>query len=123
MGTKGPPNPRPVPIPRPVAVEKKILEKHVEQFLYKKMKKLGGECYKWQSINQRGVADRICIFPPSGHCPTGIVCMVELKKDKKAKLSPGQIKFHNKMIELRVPNVYVLHGKDEVSLWIKSMGY
>lgn len=123
MNTKGPPNTRPMPVPRPVAVEKKVLEKHVEQYLYKQMKKLGGECYKWQSINQRGVADRICVFPPNSLCPTGIVCMVELKKDIKARLSPGQKKFHARMTELRVPNVYVLHGKEEVRLWITSMGY
>lgn len=109
--------PKPVDVPKPVAVKKKVLEKHVEAYLYKKMKKLGGECYKWSSANTRGVADRICVFPG------GIVAMVELKKDTKAKLSPTQVKFHNKMSALNVPHVVVLHGKEEVTQWIKSMGY
>lgn len=113
----------PVEVPKPVAVKKKVLEKHVEAYLYKKMKKLGGECYKWSSTNMRGVADRICVFPPDRNCPTGIITLVELKKDAKAKLSPTQVKFHDKMAALRVPHVYVLHGKEEIDLWLKSMGH
>lgn len=118
-----PPAPPAVVVPAPVKVKKKILEKHVEAYLYKKMKKLGGECYKWSSVNMRGVPDRICIFPPDRNCPTGIVTFVELKKDTKAKLSGGQAKFFKRMTEMRVNHCYVLHGKEEVDLWLKSMGH
>ena len=112
-------------IPRPVTIKKKILEKHVEQYLYKRMKKLGGECFKWSSINMTGVTDRICIFPPNKmlFMPEGLITFVELKKDNKAKLSPRQNKFHNRMGELHVQHVYVLYGKDDVDRWLKSMGY
>ena len=110
-------------VPAPVTVKKKVLEKHVEAYLYKKMKKLGGECFKWASMNQRGVPDRICVFPPLGGTGAGLVCFVELKKDAKCKLSPGQQSFFNKMDTLHIASCFVLHGKAEVDLWLKTMGY
>ena len=117
MSTKGPPLPRSVPVPRPVAVKKKVLEKDVEKYLYKRMKKLGGECYKWSSSNVRFVSDRICVFP------TGEIWFIELKKDSKSKLSPGQSKFLTKMRELNVTNVDVLYGKEDVDNWLTLLGY
>lgn len=123
MSVKGPPTPRPVSIPKPVAVKKKVLEKHVERFLYKEMKKLGGECYKWSSANVRGVPDRVCVFPPNINSPTGIVALVELKRDATCTLSDNQKRFFARMNELKVNHIYVLHGKEEVSQWIKDMGY
>ena len=110
-------------IPRPVIIKKKRLEKDVATHLYRRMKKLGGECYGWSSINTRGVTDKICVFPPLIFNGIGRVCMVELKRDTKSKLSPGQVKFHARMTALHVPHVYVLHGKEEVDLWLKSMGH
>jgi len=112
-----------IEIPKPVAVKKKVLEKDVEQYLYKKMKKLGGECFKWASMNMRGVPDRICIFPPSGVHLHGRVIFVELKKDAKAKLSPGQAKFFARMAQLQMHDCIVIHGKEEVDGWLKSLGY
>ena len=129
MGTNGPPKARPTPvarsgaIPEPIKLERKVLEKHVEQHLYKKMKKLGGECYKWSSVNMRGVPDRVCVFPPMNPFDQGEVWLVELKKDTKAKLSLNQAKFFARMNEMRIPRTTVLHGKEEVDLWLKSMGY
>jgi len=117
MTINGPQKPIPIPVPQPIKVERKVLEKHVEQFLIKKMKDLGGECYKWHSQNVRFVTDRICVFP------NGTTALVELKRDVTCKLSTGQAKFHARMKELNVPHVYVLHSKEEVSQWISSMGY
>lgn len=54
-----------------------MLEKTIEAYLVKRMKEIGGECYKWSSPGNRGVPDRICIFP------NGLVLFVEVKK-------PGQ---------------------------------
>lgn len=51
-----------------------MLEKTIEAHLVKRMKEIGGECYKWSSPGSRGVPDRICIFP------TGVVVFVEVKK-------------------------------------------
>lgn len=54
-----------------------MLEQKVEAHLVKRMKEIGGECYKWSSPGNRGVPDRICIFP------NGIIVFVELKKPRK----------------------------------------
>jgi hypothetical protein len=129
MGTNGPPKARPLPIarpgaiPEPIKLERNVLEKHVAQYLYKKMKKLGGECYGWSSIHMRGVTDKICIFPPDSLHADGRICLVELKKTTKDKLSPNQVRFHARMKQLKVWHCHVLHGKKEVDLWLKSMGY
>ena len=110
-------------VPVPIKLEKKVLEKHVEAYLYNRMKKLGGECYKWSSMNMRGVTDRICIFPPDSMHIHGRIIFVELKKDAKAKLSPGQAKFFARMAQLQMPDCIVIHGKEEVDGWLKSLGY
>lgn len=104
-------------IPEPVKLKPKVLEKHVEAYLVRLMKKLGGECYKWASANTRGVPDRICIFPD------GLIVFVELKRDRTCKLSPHQLKFAKRMIELNVIHNVVLHGKEEVRQFITDMGY
>ena len=54
-----------------------MLEKEIEKYLVKRMKEIGGECYKWSSPGNRGVPDRICIFP------SGKVVFVELKAPGK----------------------------------------
>lgn len=54
-----------------------MLEKEIEAHLVKRMKEIGGECYKWSSPGNRGVPDRICFFP------NGSVVFVELKKPGK----------------------------------------
>lgn len=54
-----------------------MLEKEIEAHLVKRMKGIGGECYKWSSPGNRGVPDRICIFP------NGVVVFVELKRPGK----------------------------------------
>ena len=43
-----------------------VLEKAVEAYLVKEVKKLGGMSLKWPAIAQKGVPDRICIFPGIG---------------------------------------------------------
>lgn len=101
---------------QPIKIEPKVLEKHVEAHLIRRVRKLGGECYKWSSQNVRGVPDRICIFPG------GTVWFVELKKDKTGRLSPLQAKFFERMEILGMGQCVVLKGKEDVDQWIESLG-
>lgn len=54
-----------------------MLEKEIEAHLVKRMKEIGGECYKWSSPGNRGVPDRICFFPNRK------IVFVELKAPSK----------------------------------------
>jgi len=103
--------------PVPVAVERKVLEKHVEKRLVHLMKKLGGECYKWSSQNVRGVPDRICVFPD------GTVYFVELKRDRSGRLSKLQQRFIDRMRQLKMDRVVVLYGMDQVEDWVQAKGW
>lgn len=88
-----------------------MLEKEIEKFLVKEIKKLGGLCYKWVSPGNAGVPDRIVLLPNRP------AMFVELKTDsgKLSRLQEVQIK------KLRNINdqVYILHGLDEVKEFIK----
>lgn len=66
----------------------KMLEKEVEKFLVREVKKIGGISFKFISPGNAGVPDRIVILP------SGKVVFVELKTDKGklTKLQEVQIK-------------------------------
>lgn len=38
-------------------------ERLVEQYLTKKIREIGGKCYKFRAIDNKGVPDRICMVP------------------------------------------------------------
>lgn len=65
-----------------------MLEKEIEKFLVREVKKLGGISFKFISPGNAGVPDRIVILP------IGKVILVELKTDKGklTKLQEVQIK-------------------------------
>ena len=65
-----------------------MLEKEIEKFLVREVKKLGGISFKFISPGNAGVPDRIVILP------IGKVIFVELKTDKGklTKLQEVQIK-------------------------------
>ena len=65
-----------------------MLEKEVEKFLVREVKKIGGISFKFISPGNAGVPDRIVILP------IGKVIFVELKTDKGklTKLQEVQIK-------------------------------
>lgn len=65
-----------------------MLEKEVEKFLVREVKKIGGVSFKFISPGNAGVPDRIVILP------TGKVVFVELKTDrgKLTRLQGVQIK-------------------------------
>lgn len=66
----------------------KMLEKEVEKFLVREVKKIGGVSFKFISPGNAGVPDRIVMLP------NGKVVFVELKTDKGklTKLQEVQIK-------------------------------
>ena len=89
-----------------------MLEKDIEKFLVKEVKKLGGLCYKWVSPGNAGVPDRIVLIPNRP------VMFVELKTDtgKLSRLQEIQIKKLKAITE----HVYVLKGLEEVRDFIES---
>ncbi len=56
--------------------EGELLEKDIEKWLGDQVTNMGGLYYKFVSPGNRGVPDRIIVFPP------GVTIFVELKTDK-----------------------------------------
>jgi hypothetical protein len=88
-----------------------MLEKEIEKFLVREVKKLGGLCYKWVSPGNAGVPDRIVLLPNRP------AVFVELKTDK-GKLSRLQEVQIKKLRNLNAP-VYILYGLKDVKGFIK----
>ena len=103
---------KPIPMPpRPVT------EAQVEAYLRKRIKALGGECYKWSSPNVRGVPDRIVMLP--GKQPW----FIEVKAPT-GKMSKLQKLFFARMQELGFGQTRVLWSKDDIDQWLeKELGY
>jgi hypothetical protein len=64
-----------------------VLEKTIEAYLVKRVKAMGGQCYKFVSPQNRGVCDRIVVLP-------GRVVFVEVKQPK-GKLTELQKRFED----------------------------
>ena len=90
-----------------------MLEKEVEKFLVREVKKIGGISFKFISPGNAGVPDRIVILP------NGRVVFVELKTDKGklTKLQELQIK---KISDLGA-DVRVLRGIEGVKEFINEI--
>ena len=90
-----------------------MLEKEVEKFLVREVKKLGGISFKFISPGNAGVPDRIVMLP------NGKVVFVELKTDKGklTKLQEVQIK---KISDLGA-DVRVLRGIEGVKEFINEI--
>lgn len=79
-------------VPDSIKIPKKApLEKHVEARLVDRVRSAGGVSWKFVSINNRGVSDRIVLMD-------GRVIFVELKRDG-GKLSPLQRLFRDKVLD------------------------
>ena len=91
----------------------KMLEKEVEKFLVREVKKIGGISFKFISPDNAGVPDRIVILP------SGNVVFAELKTDKGklTKLQEVQIK---KISDLGA-DVRVLRGIEGVKEFINEI--
>ena len=90
-----------------------MLEKEVEKYLVREVKKIGGVSFKFISPSNAGVPDRIVILP------MGKVVFVELKTDK-GKLSKLQTAQIRKISELGA-EVKVLYGIEGVRKFINEI--
>ena len=90
-----------------------MLEKEVEKYLVREIKKLGGVSFKFISPGNAGVPDRIVILS------TGKVVFVELKTDKGklTKLQESQIR----KISGLGAEVKVLYGIEGVRKFINEI--
>lgn len=91
---------------------KNVREKDVELHLTRLVKRAGWITWKL-APTEVGMPDRIII------APGGNVWMVELKREQGGKVSPRQEFVHRQVRELGV-SVYVLAGKEAVSVWVQQ---
>jgi Holliday junction resolvase-like predicted endonuclease len=89
------------------------MEKHIEAYLVKRVKELGGIAYKFVSPARRGVADRLVVLPG------GVVWFVEVKTEK-GRLSPLQKIFAADMERLG-QRYACLWNKEQVDAFIASI--
>lgn len=89
-----------------------MTEKEIESYFVRRVKALGGYAYKFRSVTQRGVADRIACMP------NGKIIMVELKKPG-GRLSALQEIFAEEMRSVGAPYV-CLWSKDDVDAFIQT---
>jgi hypothetical protein len=90
-----------------------MTEKEIEAYFVKRVKALGGYSYKFRSVTQRGVADRIACLP------NGQTWFVELKKPG-GRLSPLQDVFAEQMETAR-QHYAVLWSKEGVDSWAERI--
>jgi len=87
-----------------------MTEKEIEAYFVKRVKALGGFAYKFRSVSQRGVADRIAVTP------RGTIIMVEIKKPG-GRLSALQEIFAEEMRSVGAPYV-CLWSREDVDAWL-----
>ena len=83
-----------------------MTEAEIERYFVQRVKALGGYAYKFRSVSQRGVADRIACIP------NGKIIMVEIKK-RGGRLSALQEVFAEEMRSVGAPYV-CLWSKESV---------
>jgi hypothetical protein len=88
-----------------------MTEKEIERYFCKRVRAAGGFAYKFRSITQIGVADRIACMP-NGEC-----WFIELKK-AGGRLSALQRIFSDEMTHTK-QHYACLWSKDEVDEWLK----
>lgn len=87
-----------------------MTEKEIEAYFVKRVASIGGKAYKFRSVSQRGVADRIACMP------NGEAWFVELKKPG-GRLSALQEIFAEEMAHTR--QLYAcLWSKEDVDAWL-----
>jgi hypothetical protein len=89
------------------------MEKHIEAYLVRKVKDLGGVAYKFVSPAHRGVSDRVVCLPD------GSTWFVELKAPG-GRLSPLQKHFQSEMGRMR-QKYACLWSKDHVDGWLNEV--
>ena len=86
------------------------MEKHIEAYLVKRVKALGGIAYKWRGHG--GAADRIVVLPD------GVVWFVEVKT-VGGRLSALQKVFAADMARLN-QRYTVLWTKEQIDAWLTT---
>ena len=81
-------------------------EKDTEAYLVERTEYYGGQSYKWSSPNNRGVPDRICMFPGN------VIVLVEVKSEGETPTKLQQ--FVHRQLKLLVNHVQVVTTKAEV---------
>jgi len=89
-----------------------VTEKEVERHFCKQVRARGGYTYKFRSITQRGVADRIACMP------NGEAWFVELKKPDGRGLSALQRIFADEMTHTK-QHYACLWSVEDVDAWLK----
>lgn len=96
-----------VPPPR------RVTETDVEGHLKDRVEEMGGIAKKWYARGNKGVHDRICIFPMDN------IWLVEAKAPDGSK-SRGQKEFHNKLWgDLVCTRSVTVWCKDDVEVWLR----
>jgi len=89
-------------------------EAEIEKYFVWAVTSIGGKTYKFKSISQRGVADRIACLP------NGQTWFVEIKRPKGGYLSPMQDVFAEEM-KLLCQNYACLWTKEDVMEWLSKL--
>ena len=85
-----------------------VLERRVEQALKDSIREMGGEALKWVSPGKASVPDRVCLLPG------GRVLLVEAKT-QTGRLSPGQKRFMEQIVDRSQTPAAVVHGVRDVA--------
>lgn len=89
-------------------------EKEIEKYFIWAVRSVGGKTYKFRSINQRGVADRIACLP------NGSTWFVEIKRPTGGVVSPLQAVFADEMAQLN-QKYACLWTKEDVMKWLAGL--
>lgn len=89
-------------------------EAEIEKYFVWAVTSVGGRTYKFKSISQRGVADRIACMP------NGDTWFVEVKRPKGGVLSPLQDLFAEEMWTLKQRYV-CMWAKEDVDRWLAGL--
>lgn len=81
-------------------------ESRIEQHLVQRIRRIGGECFKFLSPGRVGVPDRLVVLPG------GEVVWVELKMPRGILAAP-QIRMHKRLREL-IQDVEVLRSVEAI---------
>ena len=93
---------------------KPVREAEIEKYFAWAVASIGGKTFKFKSISQRGVADRIACLP------NGDTWFVEIKRPKGGHLSPLQELFSDEM-KLLCQKYACLWTKEDVMQWIADL--
>jgi len=93
---------------------KNFREAEIEKYFVWAVSSIGGKTYKFKSISQRGVADRVACLP------NGDTWFVEIKRPKGGTLSPLQDLFAEEMWTLK-QHYACLWTKEDVTKWLSEL--